>query len=57
MSSKKLFSFWRCLNLSFEFFGHVGKQLDNKAKIDLKIYNVTYWERNDYNMHTAQKVK
>ena len=40
-----------------EFFGHVGKHLDNKAKVDYKIYNATNWERNYYNTHIAQHFK
>ena len=35
-------------------FGHAGKQLDKKAKVNFKIYDVTYWETNDYNKHIAQ---
>ena len=28
-----LFSFSRCLDFCSDFFGHVGKRLDNKAKV------------------------
>ena len=27
------------------FFSHVGKRLDKKAKVNFKIYDVTYWEK------------
>ena len=49
----KLFSF---LYLIFcpDFFGHAGKRLDIKAKVNFKIHDVTDWERNTYNAHIAQ---
>ena len=33
--------FIRYLNLCPAFFGHMGKVLDKKAKINFKIYDVT----------------
>ena len=38
-------------------FGDLGKQLDKKAKVEFKIYDVTEWETNNYNTHTAQYIK
>ena len=40
-----------------DFFGHVGKRLDEKAKVNFKIYEATDWETNNYNTHTAQYLK
>ena len=44
------------LTVSFctDFFGSVGKQLDKKAENIFKIYDVTDYEANNYNTHTAQ---
>ena len=30
-------------------FGHVGKQLDKKGKVNFQIYDVTDWKTNNYN--------
>ena len=27
-----------------EFFGHVGKRIDKKAKVNFKIYDISDWE-------------
>ena len=35
-------------------FGHVEKWLDQKGKVNLKLYNVTTWETNNYNIHIFQ---
>ena len=45
------------LNFSLDFFDHLGKRLDKKADVDLKIYYVTDWETNNYNTHIAQYFK
>ena len=37
-----------------DFCGHVGKRLDDTAKINFKIYDVTDWEASDLNTHIAQ---
>ena len=37
-----------------EFFGHVGKRLVKKAKVDFNIYNAANWEGNIHITHTAQ---
>ena len=35
-------------------FGHVGKRLDEKAKVKFKIYGVINWGTNNYNTHITQ---
>ena len=54
--SKALFVFKKFTFLSWRF-GHVGKRLDKKAKIDFKIYDATGWRANNYNTHIAQYLK
>ena len=51
---KNLFFFSRYFNLCPSFFGHVGKRLDEKAKVNFKIYDAIDWEINIYNTHIAQ---
>ena len=41
----------------FFFFGHVGKQLDKKAQINFKIYDVTNWIINKYKTYIARYLK
>ena len=50
---KTLFGLEKFIVLSW-LFGHVEKQLDEKAMINYKIYNVTDWTENDYNTHITQ---
>ena len=50
---KKRFLFYFCS----DFFGHVGKWFDKKAKVDFKIYDVTNWETNNCNTHIVQDLK
>ena len=38
-----------------DVFGHVGKRVHKKAKVDPKIY--TTWTTNNYNTHIAQHLK
>ena len=38
----KVFSFSTYLNFCLDFFGHVGKWLNKKAKVIFKIYDATY---------------
>ena len=52
--SKVFFSFLRYLNICLDFFDHVGKRPDKKAKVNFKIYDVRNWETNHYNTHVAQ---
>ena len=44
--------------ICLDFWGHVEKQLDNKAKLVSNIVtSQTGWETNNYNTHIAQYVK
>ena len=47
----KIFKFLSCL------FGHVEKQLYQKYKVNFKIYDVTTWEKHNYNTRIAQYPK
>ena len=49
--------FLKYLNFCLDFFRHIGKQLDKKAKVNFKTYEVTNWETNNNNEHTAQYLK
>ena len=51
------FSSLRNLNFCPDFFGHVEKRLDKKAKVNFTIYNVINWETNNYNTLAAQYLK
>ena len=57
ISSYKSFSFLRNLNFYPDFFGHVEKQLDKKAKVNFKICDVINWEKIIYNTRIAQCLK
>ena len=35
-------------------FGYVEKQLDKKAAVNFKIYNLTDWATDNYNTHITQ---
>ena len=39
----KALLFSRYMNFCPDFFGHIGKRIDKKAKADFKIYYVTGW--------------
>ena len=41
------------LKFCLDFFGYVEKWLDKKAIINFKLYDVTSWETNKYNLHIA----
>ena len=47
---KALFSL-RYLNVCPKCLNNVGKLLDKGVKVNLKIYDVKNWERNNYNIH------
>ena len=47
----------RYLSFCPGFCGQVGKWLDRKAKVNSKIYDVTTWETNFYNVHIAQHLR
>ena len=53
ISPQKLFSFSRYLTFCFDFFGRVAKRLDQKDKVNFKIYDVTAWLTNNCNTHVA----
>ena len=42
------------LNFCPDFFGHVGKELNKKAWLNLKICGVTNWKINNCNTHISQ---
>ena len=44
---KALFVILRCLNFCPDFYGHVGKQLDKKNKVNFRIYDIKNWETNN----------
>ena len=46
----------RYLSFCPGFCGQVGKWLDRKAKVNSKIYDVTTWETNIYNVHTVDSL-
>ena len=54
VSPKKFFSFLRYFSFCPEFFNHVGKWLDKKAKVSFKIYDVTTWEISKYDTPVAK---
>ena len=47
----------KIFNYFSDNFGHAGKQLDQKASVNFKIYDIRNWKANNYNTHIAQKVK
>ena len=57
VSAEKLFLFLSCLKFCPDFFRHVGKRLDKKAKANFKIHAVINWETNNYNTRIAQYLK
>ena len=54
---KSSFLFSRYMNFCPDFFGHIGKRIDKKAKANFKIYYVTGWETNNYNTLFAKYLK
>ena len=44
----KIFTFWSRL------FGHVEKQLDQRNKVNYKIYDVATWETNNYKAYIGK---
>ena len=54
ISSQKLFSFSRYLTCCLDFFVRVAKRLDQKEKVNFKIYDVTVRLTNNCNTHIAQ---
>ena len=54
ISSYKLFLLSRYLNFCLEFLIMQKKWLDQKNKVNFKIYDVTAWLTNNYNTYIAQ---
>ena len=54
ISPWKFFLFSTYLNFCPKFFGHLGKWLNKKAKVDFKIYDVFCWETNNCNTHVSR---
>ena len=48
LSIFKIFKFFSLL------FGHIAKRIDNKDKVNSKIYDVTAWLKNNRNTHIDQ---
>ena len=57
ISSEMLFCFLRYLQFCSDFFCYIGKQLDKKTKVNLKIYDVTNWNTSNYNKHITRYLK
>ena len=55
ISSYNLFSFLRYLHCCPDIFGCTGKRLDKKAKVSLKIYDVTNWNKSMYKLPDISK--
>ena len=53
---KSLFLF-KMFRICPDFFGHVRKWLDKKAKVNFQIYDVATWEKSNYNTYIAQHLK
>ena len=45
------------LNLCPYFFIYVEKQLDQKAQVKFKIYDIENWEINNFSTHIVQYLK
>ena len=56
-NDEKSFLFLRYLNFCLNFFGHVGKRLDKKAKVYFRIYDVINREANNCNIDIDQYFK
>ena len=48
------FSFWKNLIFCPGFFNHAGKRLDQKAKLNFKMYDVTDLNTNNYNISRSK---
>ena len=53
----KSFFVLKVLKFLSYFFHHVEKRLDYKDKVNSKIFDVTFWESNNFNTHIAQYIK
>ena len=50
----KELSVLQLLKFLSRLFDHAAKKLDNKAKVNFKVYDITTWETNNYNSHIAK---
>ena len=57
ISSEKLFSFLKYLQFCPDSFGYMGKRLDKRAKVNLRIHGVTNWKTKNRNKHIAKYLK
>ena len=62
MKNARYFTLWARFVLNmFKFlswlFSHVEKRLDQKDKVNFKIYDVTAWGANNCNIHIVQYLK
>ena len=53
----KPFSFLRYLNFFLDLFGYVRKRLEKAFKVKFKTFEVTNWNTNSYNKHSARYLK
>ena len=56
-SMQKALFILEIIRFLFWLFGDVEKQLDEKAKVNFKIYDVTEWTANFYNTYIVQYLK
>ena len=54
-SSQKLFQFSRYVNVCLNFVGMKKKRLDQKNKVNFKIYDVNAWLAKNYEENEADK--
>ena len=47
----------KIITILFWLFDHVVKRLDEKARVNLKIYDVTDWKANNYNTYISEHFK
>ena len=47
----------KIFKLLFWLVGSAGKRLDQTPKVNFKVYDVTDWETNNYNIYIAQYLK
>ena len=53
----KALSVFKIFKFLFRLFAHIGKRLDKKVKVNLKIYDVTDWKPKNFNRHISQYLK
>ena len=53
----KVLFIYEIFQFLFRIFGHIGKRLDKKAKVNFRIYDATNLITNRYNTHIARYLK